>query len=565
MLLGFGAAGVVVLTTIALALSSLEQNRAERQSVARLSDVVVGLDDTLVAVHEVESGMRGFVITGRKEYLDLYEAGIAETDRRLVLLRALVADDPAQVAHVALLERQVAERVDLARARVATRQRSGLEVAAQEALTMQGKEAMDAIRRTIAEAREDELRRRARREDDLARSDHAVFATLLALAATLAVGIAVTLVVLRRDLSRRARSEARLKDLNAELHRARDALFQKNREIRVFFDGAPDCIASIDRDLRFHYVNAALERAIGMPASVLAGRTYREIGLPEVAEWDAALRTVFETGEPRQVDIRTGPGWGSLIYSVSLVALRDVGGSVDQVLAVGRDVTDFRKATERLRRAEERLELAVRNANAGIWDRRVGEPEGYYSPLCAEMLGYDPDEYLKLAGRRDLLVHPDDVGRVVAAFEDHAAGRTEIYDIEYRVREKAGTYRWVHDRGRIQRNGAGDAVRFTGSRTDIDARKRLEADLEASRVALAARVDQLEAALAEVRELRGILPICCYCKNVREDENYWTQVEEYVSKHTAAQFSHGICPSCYQREIVPQLEARHTNRQPRVD
>jgi sigma-B regulation protein RsbU (phosphoserine phosphatase) len=64
---------------------------------------------------------------------------------------------------------------------------------------------------------------------------------------------------------------------------------------------------------------------------------------------------------------------------------------------------------------------------------------------------------------------------------------------------------------------------------------------------LANRVGELEAALAKVKQLSGLLPICSYCKQVRSDTDYWEQVEHYVAQHTDLQFSHGVCPSCYDR------------------
>jgi len=57
----------------------------------------------------------------------------------------------------------------------------------------------------------------------------------------------------------------------------------------------------------------------------------------------------------------------------------------------------------------------------------------------------------------------------------------------------------------------------------------------------------LESAIAEIKTLRGIIPICSYCKRVRKDDGYWQQVEAYVSDHTGAHFSHGICPHCRDR------------------
>ena len=71
---------------------------------------------------------------------------------------------------------------------------------------------------------------------------------------------------------------------------------------------------------------------------------------------------------------------------------------------------------------------------------------------------------------------------------------------------------------------------------------------------LADRVKALEDALARVKQLQGLLPICSYCKKIRDDQNYWQQVENYISEHSEAQFSHSICPDCYERRVKPELD-----------
>jgi DNA-binding response OmpR family regulator len=58
---------------------------------------------------------------------------------------------------------------------------------------------------------------------------------------------------------------------------------------------------------------------------------------------------------------------------------------------------------------------------------------------------------------------------------------------------------------------------------------------------------QLEHSMREIRKLRGFLPICANCKKIRDDKGYWTQVEVYISEHSEAEFSHGICPDCAQK------------------
>jgi len=77
---------------------------------------------------------------------------------------------------------------------------------------------------------------------------------------------------------------------------------------------------------------------------------------------------------------------------------------------------------------------------------------------------------------------------------------------------------------------------------------------------VAGRVAELEEALAQVEELRGILPICSYCKRVRSDADCWHGIEEYVSAHSAARFSHGVCPQCVEKVVQPEMEELRRNR-----
>jgi len=60
-------------------------------------------------------------------------------------------------------------------------------------------------------------------------------------------------------------------------------------------------------------------------------------------------------------------------------------------------------------------------------------------------------------------------------------------------------------------------------------------------------VSQLKEALAEIKTLKGFIPICALCKKIRDDEGYWDQLEVYISKHTDAKFTHGLCPECVEK------------------
>jgi DNA-binding response OmpR family regulator len=85
-----------------------------------------------------------------------------------------------------------------------------------------------------------------------------------------------------------------------------------------------------------------------------------------------------------------------------------------------------------------------------------------------------------------------------------------------------------------------------------------------SNAALLASNQQLGEALSQVKALRGLLPICCYCKRVRNDGEYWSQIEEYLSTHSDLQLSHGICDHCFQEQItkVKQEAAKYGGTPP---
>jgi PAS domain S-box-containing protein len=129
-------------------------------------------------------------------------------------------------------------------------------------------------------------------------------------------------------------------------------------------------------------------------------------------------------------------------------------------------------------------------------------------------------------------VHPDDRDRTL---KQNALVRSggQALAFENRYRCKDGSYRW------FRWNAASDSphqVIYSVAR-DVTASKQAEEEREQL-------VRQLQAALAEVNILRDILPICSYCRKIRDDKNFWHSVEDYISEHTSTLFSHGICPSC---------------------
>jgi phosphoserine phosphatase RsbU/P len=93
-------------------------------------------------------------------------------------------------------------------------------------------------------------------------------------------------------------------------------------------------------------------------------------------------------------------------------------------------------------------------------------------------------------------------------------------------------------------SGANDYVTKPFDREELQARVSVGRKVLELQQTVADRVNELENAMSQVKQLQGLLPICCYCKKIRDDNNYWQQVESYLASRTDARFSHGICPEC---------------------
>ncbi|MBK7975203.1 MAG: response regulator transcription factor [Deltaproteobacteria bacterium] len=110
--------------------------------------------------------------------------------------------------------------------------------------------------------------------------------------------------------------------------------------------------------------------------------------------------------------------------------------------------------------------------------------------------------------------------------------------------------------------GADDYIVKPFDERELRARIHVGVRMVELRQALAERVRDLEKALAKVRTLQGLLPVCAWCRKVRSDQDYWESFEAYVSDHTDATVTHGICPDCRERmEAEAKLAAEKAARE----
>ncbi len=101
--------------------------------------------------------------------------------------------------------------------------------------------------------------------------------------------------------------------------------------------------------------------------------------------------------------------------------------------------------------------------------------------------------------------------------------------------------------------GADDYLTKPVNPSELKARLNVGRRIVELQQSLADRVHELETAISNVHQLQGLLPICSYCKKIRDDKNYWQQVDSYITSHSAVQFSHGICPDCYEHLIKKEI------------
>jgi PAS domain S-box-containing protein len=139
-------------------------------------------------------------------------------------------------------------------------------------------------------------------------------------------------------------------------------------------------------------------------------------------------------------------------------------------------------------------------------------------------------------------VHPDDRARTLQQNgEVRTGGRALGFENRYLCKD--GSYKWLL--WNAIPDPAGGVI-YSIAR-DMTAKKEAEKVREQL-------VHDLQAAIAEVRTLQQILPICSYCRKIRDDEDHWQTVERYISQRTDTHFSHSVCPDCFATEVEPGIE-----------
>ena len=184
---------------------------------------------------------------------------------------------------------------------------------------------------------------------------------------------------------------------------------------------------------------------------------------------------------------------------------------------------------------EEEATTIIRTAVDGFWTVDMQGRFLNVNDAYCRLIGYSRDELLHMEiSDVEAMETPEETARHIQQIKKHGSDRFEtkhrckdgrVIDIEV-----GANYLDVHD-GRL----------FTFLR-DVTERNRLVQEREHL-------ILELRDSVAKIKTLSGMLPICMHCKKIRDDKGYWTQVETFVKAHSEAEFTHGLCPECFERHF----------------
>ncbi len=274
----------------------------------------------------------------------------------------------------------------------------------------------------------------------------------------------------------------------AELEKSREALEGSEARYRELVQQAGSIILRMDRQGRICFLNDYALRFFGyqlaevmgknvidtiVPASDFTGTLWREMiaDIGHHPERHAVNESENICRDGRQVWI----AWANN-------PLFDAEGKFSEILCIGNEITDRKKAEEALRHERQRLEFVIDGSRLGVWEWNVQTNDLVLNETWAELVGYTLAELLPYDyATWERLVHPDDLERARDALSSCVDGKRSHYNCEFRMRHKSGHWVWILDRGKVfARDAAGNPLWMFGTHTEITTIKRAEEEVQAT-------------------------------------------------------------------------------------
>jgi PAS domain S-box-containing protein len=241
-----------------------------------------------------------------------------------------------------------------------------------------------------------------------------------------------------------------------------------------------------------------------------------------------------KTSEPIVAMQRRKDG-ATIHVSITFSLVLDINGQPIGATSVSRDITQRKMEQDAVQRSEELFHAVFDRGTVGIamidQDLRFER----VNPLLARMLGRSESELVGM--QVSDVTHPDDVEKGSQLAMSLFRSEIPYYSMEKRYLHKNGEIIWAHVTAAAIPDSDGKPVLGLAMIEDISESKKFALEREEI-------ISQLQAALANVKTLSGLLPMCSWCKKIRDDQGAWSEVEVYVKQRSDADFTHGICPDC---------------------
>ncbi len=322
--------------------------------------------------------------------------------------------------------------------------------------------------------------------------------------------------------------------------RAEEAVHRGQQELADFFEHAAVGLRWEGPDGTILRVNQAELDMLGYSRDEYLGHKFSEFCADQGAAEDFLKRLhQGETLNNVEVRVRCHNGEIKQLLLNSNVLWEDK--KFIHTRCFSRDVTERKRGEE----ASAYLASIVENSDDAIIGMRLDGVIKTWNRGAERLYGYTADE---VKGRRiSFLIPPYRPEEMQELFARIVEGRPiERYET-IRLRKDGAPVEVALTLSAI-RDARGRVIGVSAIERDITTSKREEEE----KVKL---IDELTMALANVRTLRGLLPICASCKKIRDDQGYWQKVESYISSHSEAEFTHGICPECLQR-LYPEYTSK---------
>ncbi len=257
------------------------------------------------------------------------------------------------------------------------------------------------------------------------------------------------------------------------------AVKEREQELQLIFDNAPIHIWYKDDKNTLLRLNKSAARLIGKPVNEIEGKSLSEF-FPVSAENEL---------NDDQLIIRSGTSSLNIIekhvvdgqqywIKTDKVPYKPLDQSKQRILVLKQDITHLKQIEEKLRESEQRFQLVIEATYDGIWDwPDITKDDEYWSPQWKALLGYEEHEIEASAKTFFSMLHPNDIQTVEAAVKVHQEQGIP-FDVEYRLKNKEGEYRWFQAKGIMSKNEDTGTQRMTGSISDIQQRKESERKLQ---------------------------------------------------------------------------------------